>query len=148
MEKNNPQKILLKSDTRVGYNAMLLAMTRNIEDENSVKRFLDENGIHYVVTEVGGNTSGSFQEKLLKATMGAALNAGLITKEPHRLHAVIHALQEAKEGVMMNMTCFANLAMKVAIVRDEHWIAVALFGESAIHPSTGHERCGMGIMHI
>ena len=50
------------------------------------------------------------------------------------------------------VSCFAaseaNLALKVSIVRSAGWIAVGIFGESAIHPMTSHERCGLGIMNI
>ena len=79
---------------------------------------------------------------------GAGLNSGLIQKEPHEVHALLHATEEAKRGAIINVSSEANMAVKIAIVRKEHWIAVALFGESAIHPITEHERCGLGIMHI
>ena len=80
--------------------------------------------------------------------MGAAMNAGLIAKLPHEIHALLHAAEEAKRGAILNVTSETNLAVKVAIVRREHWIAVAIFGDSAIHPLTSHERCGLGIMNI
>ena len=52
---------------------------------------------------------------------------------------------------LQNFLQFLNsqdLALKIAIVRNTHWIAVGMFGESAMHPLTNHERCGLGIMHL
>ena len=97
---------------------------------------------------MGGNTRRDFQEKVSRAVFGAALNAGLIEKEPHEVHALIHATEEAKHGAIVNTSSESNLAVKIAIVREPHWIAVAMFGESAIHPITSHQRCGLGVMNV
>ena len=132
----------------IGYYAMRLAMTSTILEENEIKSAYKAAGIPFVVTEVGGNTRRDFQEKTSRAVLGAALNAGLIEKKPAQIHALFHATEEAKRGVIVNTSSEANLAVKVAIVRDEDWIAVAFFGESAIHPVTSHERCGLGIMNL
>ncbi len=132
----------------IGYCALRLAMSRSIDEEASLKKICLSEGIRFVVTEVGGNTLHSFQEKCSRSLIGAALNAGLIEKNPVEIHALLHAAEEAKQGVILNTSSEANLAVKVAIVRTDHWISVAFFGLSAIHPMTGHERCGLGVMHI
>ena len=136
------------SQNGVGFNALRLAMTRTMAEEEALKRHYTHAGIRYVVTEVGGNTRRDFQEKVSRAVFGAALNAGLIEKEPHEVHALIHATEEAKHGAIVNTSSESNLAVKIAIVREPHWIAVAMFGESAIHPITSHQRCGLGVMNV
>lgn len=129
--------------------AMMLAITRTMEDEETAKQMLHAQGYRFVVTEVGGKSSvADFQEKTTKAVMGAALNSGLITKTTTNCHALLHATDEAKRGILVNVASSVSLAFKIAIVRDTSWIAVALFGESAIHPLTNHERAGLGIMHL
>ena len=40
----------------VGIAAMLLALTRTMQDEECVKKMLNDQGFRYVVTEVGGNS--------------------------------------------------------------------------------------------
>lgn len=132
----------------IGYCAMRLAMSQTISEENQLKEQCQDAGLSVVVTEVGGNTKRDFQEKSSRAIFGAAMNAGLIQKDHREIHALLHASEEAKQGVIINTSSEANLAVKVAVVRMKYWIAVAIFGESAIHPMTGHERCGLGIMHI
>ena len=132
----------------VGFNALRLAMTRSMAEEEALKRHYTQAGIRYVVTEVGGNTRRDFQEKVSRAVFGAALNAGLIEKEPHEVHALIHAAEEAKHGAIVNTSSESNLAVKIAIVREPHWLAVAMFGELAIHPITSHQRCGLGVMNV
>lgn len=102
-------------------------------------------GLKAVVTEVGGKTSFyDFNERINRAVIGACLNSGLIEKKSNDIHAVIHATEEAKRGLLVSV----SLAMKIAVVRNEHWIAVALFGKSALHYMTNHERAGLGVMHI
>ena len=134
--------------TTVGYNAMLLALTRTINDENKLKSIYKEKGIRFVVTEMGGKSDGNFQDKINRAVIGASLGEGLVEKTPHDIHAVLHASEEAKRGILVNTTSSTNIALKIAIVRDEAWVAVAMFGESSIHPITSHERAGLGVMHI
>ena len=132
----------------IGYIALRLAMAQTLAEENQLKEAYRNQDIAFVVTEVGGNTRRDFQEKVTRAVFGAGLNSRLIQKEPHEVHALLHVTEEAKRGAIINVSSEANMAVKIAIVRKEHWIAVALFGESAIHPITEHERCGLGIMHI
>ena len=145
-EKASP---LESSITSAGTAAMLLANTRTIVDEDYVKQLVDKKGYRFVVTEIGGKTSvAEFQEKTTRAVMGACLNKELIKKIPTSMHALLHAVEEAKRGVLVNASTNTSLAVKIAIVRDSNWIAVAIFGESAIHPITNHERAGLGVMHL
>lgn len=132
----------------IGYRAMRLAITRTIAEENEMKSKLQSDLWKVVVTEVGGRSSKDFQEKINRAVMGASLNSGVIEKQSHEIHALLHACEEAKRGVFINVASDTDLALKVAIVRRKHWIAVAIFGNSAIHPMSSHERCGLGVMNI
>jgi len=149
MEKKSVyQEVFTEAGPTVGYNAMLLALTRNISDETRLKEVYKEQGIRFVVTEIGGKSDVNFQDKINRAVIGATLNEGLAKKEPHDIHAVLHAAEEAKRGILINTTSSTHVAIKIAIVRDDEWIAIAMFGESSIHPITSHERCGLGVMHI
>lgn len=149
MAVNSTQGFLESSITSPGTAAMLLALTQTIYDEDKVKQLVAKCGFKAVVTEVGGKTSFyDFNEKINRAVIGACLNSGVIQKCSNDIHAVIHATEEAKKGLLVSVSTTASLAMKVAVARDEHWIAVALFGKSALHYMTNHERAGLGIMHI
>lgn len=132
----------------VGTAAMLLALTWSLRIEEEVKAILNRAGLKFVVTEIGGRSYGEFQEKTTKAILGASLNSGLIRKTAYEAHAVLHAAEEAKRGMLVNVSSSTSLAVKIAIVRDNDWVAVAMFGQSAIHPITNHSRAGMGVMHI
>lgn len=146
---NHKPPFMVDSIKSVGTAAMLLALTRTMADEDTVKAMLAGQGYKVVVTEVGGNSAVSeFQGKVTKAVLGAALNTGIITKTSTNYHALLHATDEAKRGILVNVASSASIAVKIAIVRDSQWVAVALFGESAIHPLTNHERAGLGIMHL
>lgn len=133
-----------------GIAAMMLALTQTIYDEDLAKQLVAKKGLKAVVTEVGGKTNFyDFNERINRAVIGACLNSGLIDeKKSNDIHAVIHATEEAKRGLLVSVSTSASLAMKIAVVRNEHWIAVALFGKSALHYMTNHERAGLGVMHI
>lgn len=140
---------LESSINSVGAAAMLLAITQTIYDEDRMKQLVAKNGFKAVVTEVGGKISfEDFNEKVNRAVIGASLNSGLIQKCSNDIHAVIHATEEAKKGILVSVSSSASLALKIAVVRDDKWIAVALFGKSALHYMTNHDRAGLGIMHI
>ena len=51
----------------VGTAAMLLALTRNMQDEEEVKKLLADQGFRLVVTEVGGNSALSAFVKIVVA---------------------------------------------------------------------------------
>ena len=141
--------LLGESIKSVGVAAMLLALTRTLKDEETAKRALTEAGHKVVVTEVGGKTSyDDFHEMVYRAVIGASLNSGIIEKTANDIHALIHATEEAKKGILVSVSSSASLALKIAVVRGSGWLAVALFGKSALHYMTNHERAGLGVMHI
>lgn len=136
------------TDSKVSTAAMLLSLTSTIAGEEKVKALLRTEGLKFAVTEVGGKSGGEFQDKISRSVIGCCLNNKIIEKSPTSIHALLHAVEEAKKGMMVNVATSVSLAIKVAVVRDEHWIAVALFGQSAIHPITNHHRSGLGVMHL
>lgn len=143
------RSLLENSVNSSGTAEMLLALTQTIYDEEKVKQIVAKNGFKAVVTEVGGRTSfDDFNEKINRAVIGASLNSGIIQKTTNDIHALIHATEEAKKGILVSVSTSANLAMKIAVARDDTWIAVALFGKSALHYMTNHDRAGLGVMHI
>lgn len=143
------RSLLENSVNSSGTAAMLLALTQTIYDEEKVKQIVAKNGFKAVVTEVGGRTSfDDFNEKINRAVIGASLNSGIIQKTTNDIHALIHATEEAKKGILVSVSTSANLAMKIAVARDDTWIAVVLFGKSALHYMTNHDRAGLGVMHI
>ncbi|MFC2337043.1 MAG: HutP family protein [Negativicutes bacterium] len=143
------QGFMENSVNSVGTAALLLALTQTMYDEERAKQLVAKKDFKAAVTEVGGQTTlNEFNEKVNRAVIGAALNSGIIQKCTNDIHALIHATEEAKKGVMIGANTNQNLALKMAMVRDDTWIAVAMFGKSAVHYMTNHDRGGLGIMHI
>ena len=73
---------VLEGARGLGYHALLLALSSTLAEEEALKSALGGLGLHCAVTETGGNSSGDFQAKSMRAVIGAALNAGLIEKTP------------------------------------------------------------------
>lgn len=143
------EEFLAQMTATTSMGALVLAMTRRLIDEDKVKASLQGRGYQFAVTEIGGNTSYvEFQEKTTRSVIGACLHCGMISKTEREIHAVLHAAEEAKRGIVVNVSTSTHVSLKIAIVRKGSWISVAMFGESAVHHLTNHQRAGLGIMHI
>lgn len=140
----------MKSESEIrgiGRLALLLALTLTNEEEEVLKKELSESGFLCAVTGIGGDNE-EIKRRINMAVIGACLNNNIIDKTPREIHSVIHATLEAKEGLLLSAPNGGNFAGKIAIIRHNDWLAVAIYGHSAMHVMTNHERVGLGIMHI
>lgn len=131
----------------IGKAAVFLSMIESKNKELFVKAYIEELGLKVVITEVAGS-GRDLKKKIINSCVGAALNIDVIDKEAHHVHGLIHAAQEAGRGLMLDMPLDANLHIKIAIVRSEHWIAVSMYGNSAYHILSNHSRLGLGYVNI
>lgn len=131
----------------IGKAAVFISMIESKSKELVVKEYIEELGFKIVITEVAGS-GRDLKKKIINSCVGAALNIDVIDKEPHHVHGLIHAAQEAGRGLMLDMPLDANLHIKIAIVRSEHWIAVSMYGNSAYHILSNHSRLGLGYVNI
>jgi hut operon positive regulator len=127
--------------------ALLLALTKDAAMENLCKHRIEELGWRVVATEVGGLLS-ELPPKIVRALVGAALNAGVIEKTGREMHALVHAAIEAGDSFINRGIVELSVGAKIAIVRNESWLAIAIFGDCAAHVTAHHDRCGLGVMHI
>ena len=127
--------------------AIFISMIENKSRESFVRNYIEELGYKVVITEVAGS-GRELKKKIINSCVGAALNLEVINKEPHHIHGLIHAAQEAGRGMMLDMPLDANLHIKIAIVSSQHWIAVSMYGNSAYHILSNHSRLGLGHVNI
>jgi hut operon positive regulator len=127
--------------------AILLAITKDGVMETACKRRIEAQGWRVVATEVGGLLS-DLPQKIVRALVGASLNAGIIEKNSREMHALIHAATEAGDSFITKGIVELSVGAKIAIVRNDGWLAVAIFGDCAAHAIAHHDRCGVGVMHI
>lgn len=131
----------------IGRACMLLAMAISREQENELKNIFLSRGYRCGVTEVGGSIE-EFRKKLYKSVIGASINNNVIERTSREIHAILHATQEAEIGLTLSTPKDVNLAVKIAIIRNNGWLCVGIYGLSAMHSMTNHERAGLGVMHI
>ncbi len=131
----------------IGRVALLIALSVDADEEERLKTKFVQEGYSCAVTGIGGSCE-EVKKKINTAVIGACFGNGIISKTPKEIHAVIHAALEAKEGLLLSAPSGGDFAGKAVIVRHGEWIAVAVYGRSAMHVLTNHERVGMGIMHI
>ena len=131
----------------IGRAALLLATTKDASSENAYKRHIEKHGWRVVATEIGGILN-TLPQKMVKALVGASLNAGIIDKTSYEMHALIHAAIEASNVFLVRGVLEISIGAKIAIVRNDVWLAVAIFGDCSAHILAHHDRCGLGIMHI
>lgn len=139
--------ITLTDDSQIGRSALILASTTGPEEERILKEQITDFGWKAVATEVGG-LAGDLPQKITRAVVGAALNGEIVKKNSNEMHALMHAAFEAMNGFISVGMLETSIGMKIGIVKNRHWIAVAVVGDSAYHAVAHHERCGLGVMHI
>lgn len=140
-------EITLKSK-RIGKIALIAACSDEKEEE-LIKQLVNSSGgdNKLAVTFVSGVT-GDIKRVFVKSLIGCAIQNDLIEKKDTQVHAVVHAGLDALKGIISDIGTDTSLKLKVAIVRDKHWVAVALYGDSAYSSYTNHERAALGVMHI
>ncbi|MBS3968633.1 MAG: HutP family protein [Clostridia bacterium] len=135
------------SNINISKGAMLLALTDNREDEEQIKNLIRSQNYKCGVTEIGAPLK-EFKEKLMKSVVATALNCNIIGNTDVEIHAVVHAALEAVHGILIASLANPSVIVKTGIVSDDKWIAVAMYGSTALHIKSNHERAGMGIMHL
>jgi len=133
---------------RLGRIAMLAALT-NESEEWAMKDIVKKENCNYklAVTFISG-LRHDIQANFIKSLVGCALQNNVIQKTGSKIHALVHAGLDAMSGVANQVPADGSLKLKVAIVADDTWIAVAVYGDSAYYPLTNHERACLGVMHL
>ncbi len=132
--------------SRLGRVAILASLTDEAE-EPEIKLQMANSGYKLAITFVSG-LSNEIRTSFVKAVIACAVKNEIIEKTPGQIHAVLHAALDAFTGVVHAVPADASLKLKVAIVTDTNWVAVAIYGDSAFYPLTNHERSGLGVMHL
>jgi hypothetical protein len=129
--------------------ALFLVLTDTREKENELKQKLIAQNLNCAVTEIGG-TVATLQPtgKLTHSVIAAALNTGVIKKDPKEIHAVVHATLEASNSIFVHTNSNASFALKIGMVTDNDWIAIAMFGRTSVNVLSEHCRVGLGYMHL
>ncbi|HPX62330.1 MAG TPA: HutP family protein [Deltaproteobacteria bacterium] len=133
---------------RIGKIALIAAASDAAEEE-AIKALVNgaDNDQKIAVTFVSGLT-GDIKKNFIKSLIGCAIQNELIEKKDTQIHSIVHAGLDALRGIITDLGTDISLKMKVAIVRDKSWVAVALYGDSAYSAYTNHERAALGLMHI
>lgn len=144
---STPVLMCLKDTGDVAKAALYLAMSDGITEERRIKDALASCGWRGVATEVGG-ISGEMSQKVSRALVGAALNSGVVRKTTSEMHALLHAAQESFNSFIPFGMLETSVGVKIAIVRNSQWLAVAVAGDTAFHAVAHHVRMGVGVMHL
>jgi hut operon positive regulator len=136
----------ISEDDQPGKVAILLAMSTRAHEEQLLEYFRSL-GYKCGVTETGGMRQ-EIEKKINSSMIGMGLNLGILRKNKSDVHAAVHAVIEACNGLLLHTPNMGSYSLKIALVRKCRWLTVAIYGHSAAHSLTNHERIGMGTMHI
>ncbi|AZB57961.1 transcriptional regulator (plasmid) [Cereibacter sphaeroides] len=132
---------------RIGKAAIMAAISSRDEEAVIKLQLAERTNWKIGITYVTGRRA-DIEKDFVKSIVACALNAHVVRHRPDEIHGVIHAGLECLQGLSSSVIAESNMKLKVALVSDGHWVAVAAHGESAFHPITNHERIGFGVMHI
>ena len=128
--------------------AIMLAMTRNQEEEKEMLRRYRGMGARCAVTMVSGSNAAD-RNKTLRSVVGLCLNERIVDKKTEHLHPVAHATWEASQcSRTADIVVGQNFCVKAAVVRKDHWFAICLYGSMGMHELTAHKTVGVGLMTI
>lgn len=147
MKSNNQFPYPVNGDDCLEKVALTLALTSSREEEEYYKNIFAEQGYSCVVTGAAG-IDYDLRKKIVNSTVGACLNSKLIEKSTKQVHALVHATVEACYSIKLDVSLCQSFQLKIAIVKKDDWIAVAIFGDMAIHMLSNHKTVGLGIMHF
>lgn len=137
--------------SRIGKLAILAAISSDEEEvriKERIKERLDgDPNLKLTITYISGRKT-EVEKIFVRSIVSAAIKCHTIPEKPGPVHAVIHAGLEAWHGLTSAVVGSVSLKMKVAITSDGHWLAVAVYGDSAMSTLTNHERMGFGVMHL
>lgn len=136
----------ISKDDQLGKVAIMLAMSTR-EHEEQLLEYFRAQGFRCGVTETGGMRH-EIEKKINNSMIGMGLNLGILRKNKSDVHAAVHAAIEASNGLLLHTPNMGSYSLKIALVRKNRWLTVAIYGHSAAHSLTNHERIGMGTMHI
>ncbi|SDZ36499.1 hut operon positive regulatory protein [Proteiniborus ethanoligenes] len=147
MKNNNQIPYPISENDCIEKIAVILALTSSREEEEQFKNMFTEQGYSCVVTGASG-LDHDLRKKIVNSTIGACLNSQLIEKDPKQVHALVHATVEACYSIKMDVSLCQSFQLKIAVVKKHDWIAVAIYGDMAIHMLTNHKTIGLGVMHF
>jgi hut operon positive regulator len=136
----------IETEGKTGKVAIMLAMSSR-NDENALIQLFNGMGFKCGVTETGGMRQ-DIEKKISNSLIGMGLNLNILRKDTSDIHAAVHASIEACNGLLLHSPMMASYSLKIALARKDRWLSVAIYGHSAAHSLTNHERIGMGTMHI
>ncbi|OCG24274.1 hypothetical protein A9G11_04145 [Gilliamella sp. wkB108] len=134
--------------TPIGKMAVLLAMSDTEEEEKALKQYINQLPTHRAAVTFITGISDKISHVYIKSIVNTALSTETVNKTSGQLHALIHAGLEALNAMVVQPTVDSSLKMKVSMVTNKNWVAVATYGYSAFSLYTNHERMGLGIMHL
>ena len=132
---------------RIGKVAIMAAISSRAEEDLFKDYIYQNTHLRIGVTFVSGIRT-EVVKSFIKSLVACALQSKVIRHRSNEIHGVIHAGLECLNGVSSHVAAESSMKLKIAMVSDGRWIAIAAHGESAFHPETNHERMGFGVMHL
>jgi hut operon positive regulatory protein len=132
---------------RLGKMALVAAMSGDDEEER-IKDEIGRLGPYKVTLLYVSGRKTDVETMFVRSIVSAALKGNVIPETSGAIHAVVHAGMEAWHAMTDAVVGSSSLKIKVAIVSDRKWVAIAAYGDSAMHRLTNHERIGFGMMHL
>ncbi len=114
-----------RDSLEVGRAALLMALTRNREEENKLKQELMDQGFRTTAVDFGGEFLSSIS-KIIERAVVAAERQNLVENRHVGAGAVAGATQEALEQVKIKALGF-NVGGKIGLARCGEHISVAVF---------------------
>ena len=130
----------------IGKMALLLAMSEESEElplMAEISKISSE--LNAGISFVGGPAE-EVSKSVVQTTLSCAKKNGIL--ESKSMHGLIHATTDAFNRFSHEGLLIGHLKIKIAIVTNENWLGVAMYGYSSINRALNHEKSALSINHI
>ena len=123
--------------------AILLAMTKNQEQEDEVISTYHEHGLKAAATTIYGYGI-SAEGNVIRNVINLCFNKRIIEKKRAHVHPVAHCVLEVAQSTRASDAIGQNFKFKAAVVRHGSEFSLCFYGDLAMHPLSGHKSMGVG----
>mgnify|MGYP002571464930 FL=1 len=123
-----------------GQIALLASLCTQEDEDNFRQKLLAEVGFVFMT-----GTSDEIKNKLQRCIIGCAFKHQIITRQESAIFTLCQVSHQALTHALANSINGDRMRIKIALVSNPKWLAVAIYGESVVYQRLSHELTGFSL---
>lgn len=128
-----------------GQIALLASLCTQEDEDNFRQKLLADKPEHKVGFVFMTGTSDELKNKLQRCIIGCAFKHQIITCQESAIFTLCQVSHQALTHALANSINGDRMRIKIALVSNPKWLAVAIYGESVVYQRLSHELMGFSL---